>query len=271
MGDIRVYEAARRLNIETKELMKILANMGKKAKSPIAFMKKEDFDAVLDHLTKQTGETAEAPAMETPEAPAEPESPGEAAEAEKSRIFLVGGAGRIKENDSAAQVIPIARFADEEEEAGEEKTASDKAEREVQERGGAPEAIPGKTGTAQSILSFLALGVASAALLVALTLNSGITKNTESLGKAIDAVGVMKSQVKSLEDGVRLNKNMIVENSGSISDARSRIEATERARARADLMKSSETIGEMSSTAPGNIGSRLERFSEGLRSLASSI
>ena len=46
MGKKRVYEAARRLNLETSELMKLLQQQGITVKSPISFISEDDFEKV---------------------------------------------------------------------------------------------------------------------------------------------------------------------------------------------------------------------------------
>ena len=55
MGKKRVYEAARRLNLETSELMKLLQEQGVTVKSPISFISEDDFENVSNSLVTPQG------------------------------------------------------------------------------------------------------------------------------------------------------------------------------------------------------------------------
>ena len=51
MSKIRIYKAAEKLNVDTKELMAILNNMGITVKSPISFITQSNYDSVLDSIS----------------------------------------------------------------------------------------------------------------------------------------------------------------------------------------------------------------------------
>jgi hypothetical protein len=53
MSEIRVFEAARRLNVDTTEILAILEKQGVNANSPISPITMEQYNAVIDVLTEQ--------------------------------------------------------------------------------------------------------------------------------------------------------------------------------------------------------------------------
>ncbi|MGK7344511.1 MAG: translation initiation factor IF-2 N-terminal domain-containing protein [Candidatus Nitrospinota bacterium M3_3B_026] len=268
MSGIRVYEAARKLNIETKELMRILGERGAPVKSPISFISQSDFDDVLDFLTTS--------------------GPGDAGEeGQAPRISLVQPQQAEKRpEESPADVIPFSRPAGEEKgEEPERRTAKDAEQTAEAEQEPAPSSAPppekpppaavsGKPARAwrgQAILSFLALGVASAAMLIALIMNTYIEKNTVGVNEALSAAGALEGEMGALREGVGLNESMITENSGAIARVRGQVEAMRRDRARGELMDRSSALEELSTAFPAETAQRLRSISGGLRGLASSL
>lgn len=251
MSGIRVYEAARKLNIETRELMRILEERGAPAKSPIAFISQSDFDDILDYLT--TGEKSEA-----------------GGEGPEPRISLVQPAAEAGPETERADVIPFSKPAEKgektprrEKPAPKEKTAPPPPQ--------AASAGQARTWSGQTILSFLALGVASAAMLIALVMNTYIEKNTAAVGEALSAAGALEGEIGSLADGVSLNESMIIENSAAIARAQGAVEAERRGRVRDELLNRSAALEELSAALPADAAARLRSVSSGLRGLAGAI
>lgn len=277
MGDIRVYEAARKLNIETKELMRLLGERGKPVKSPIAFITQADMDDILNYLTSSGGKEAPEESGEAEEVSAEGGTGGAsiAEEVEERKISLVKEESEEPAREAAGRVIQMpAPAAVKEAETGEEAEEPEEAEKapaasvEGQPMMATSSPQPQK---AQTILSFLAIAVASAAMLLVLVLNSSITKNTEGITRAMETAAALQTKTAALDDGVSINKGAIEEQGAAITDLRGRIDAAGRAQARADLLRRSEALDSLSVTARGGAAARLERLAQELRQLASSL
>ncbi|VAX17616.1 hypothetical protein MNBD_NITROSPINAE03-1730 [hydrothermal vent metagenome] len=265
MANLRVYEAARKLNIETSELMKILNKRGIKVKSPIAAISQENFESILEYLSSSSQKSKSVVAKTKPN-----DDKG------KKRLSLVVQGGAESDKKAAtADVIPLGRPA---KEAKEPEEATAKKEKTTKETPPEPVSAAQKPEKEKGVLSYIALGLAAAALLAIIGLNSNIQNNAANLDKAFEGASALKSQVTAVENSVSLNqsvitgnKSMITENADAISDISGKIGDMKFGQARNDLVKRSDSLEELASATTADTSARLQKIASGLRRLAASL
>lgn len=267
MDKIRVYEAAKKLNIQTKELINLLLGKGIAVKSPISFISQHDFESLLNSMT-DTGQTKKA-------------KPARA----KKKKRVVKTASPPKKKKSKLSLVPPLTAEEAESAEGEkvdskpepEKKSVEKTEPEKKKhklpkkhepvKSGAtappaPLAAPAKPKS--SLLSYLSFGMAAMALLIALALSLNVSDNTSGLSKMSDAADALKVELAGVNDGIRINQDLIFENRDSIVNV-------QRTQARIDLSRHSAALEELASSLPSNISRRVLNISKGMNSLASSL
>ncbi|MBI4665631.1 MAG: translation initiation factor IF-2 N-terminal domain-containing protein [Nitrospinae bacterium] len=232
MSEIRVYEAARKLNMPVEEYMGLLARRGVEVKSPISIISQEVFDEVLSSLSGGTaGEEQKS------------------AEKDRGRLSLV-----TPQPASASEPEGFAHEADEDE----DSTAP------VAEAAPVP---PKKEPTAPSkllkgamppiSLSYVSVTMAAIALLAALVLGVATGRNSSS--------------ITALDSAVQVNQSAISETKASLADLKSALELQRRAQAKVNITERAATIEELSIVMPGATAERLKNLAAGLNSLAAGM
>lgn len=246
MSEMRVYEAARKLNMSVDEAIGLLAGKGVDVKSPISVISQEQFEEILDSFTRQP---QAAPAKTQESAEPAPEAP---AEKERGRLTLVTPITAAKQ----AQEAQPAHEADEDEDAPPSKPA-EQAEPVPPAREPLAASHETKGGDFTKTMSYTAAGLSIAALLAVIAL-------------AVTAVRNAK-EVSALTATVQTNQSALNDTRNALSDLKSRVEINRRLQARAGLSERSATLDELAVTMPGPNGDRLRRLAASLNALTSGM
>ncbi len=270
MSNIRVYEAAKKMNMETKELMKLLNDRGVVIKSPIASISEENFNELLESITG-------APAEEKDVGSEKVLDFAEKVAESKMKSITPQPSGEEKEKSKLALVPPLQSVKSESPEQADDEKDS------VEPKPAPPPAAPAATVSEKkpggaSIISYLALGTAAIALLALLTISSnisdnsaGILQNSAGVTKALETSNAFKSELAAVKDGIQYNQEVIFDNQGSIADLEARVSDIKRAQIQIDLSKQSAALEELAPAFDGDISKKLLDISKGLSSLATSI
>lgn len=278
MDRIRVYEAAKKLNLESKNLIKTLQEKGVDVKSPISFITKAQFDDLLNTMTSSEDKppTGDGKVLDLPRKPAEKEKAEPAqqaagageAEKETSKLSLVKPEPEPKEAKKPAKKKARTRKAKKAASA-KKAAAAKKAEAAKPAKAPAKSARRPKTGGARkqpvtSAVSYLALGIAAMALLAALVINSSVSKNAAGVQQAVTATQGIDAEMAAINDGLRINQDLIFEN----RDALAQLKLSQ---AQGDLAEQSAALDELAATLPADLAARVTGLSRGLETLASSL
>jgi len=269
MSNIRVYQAAKKMNMETKELMKLLNDRGVTIKSPIASISEEKFNELLESITSDPAEEKDAGSEKVLDF---------AEKAAESKMKSVSPpAGEEKEKSKLALVPPLPTVKSGPPEQVDEKGSVERNKPDPSS------AVPTATVSEQkpggvSIISYLALGTAAIALLAMLTISSsisdnsaGILHNSAGVTKALETSNAFKSELAAVKDGIQYNQEVIFDNQGSIADLGARVGDIKRAQIQIDLSKQSAALEELAPVFDGDISKKLLDISKDLSSLATSI
>lgn len=249
MSEMRIYEAAGKLNMSVDEVVGLLAEKGVDVKSPIAVISQEQFDELLDTLTREPkavsakAQEPQAPATETP------------VEKDRGRLTLVTPIAAAKQ----AQEPQQSHEADEDEDtppSAPAETAA-KAEPVPPAREPSPETMTPKSGESTKKISYTAAGISIFALLVVMALAVAAVKNAR--------------EVSSLSSTVQTNQSALNDTRTALSDLKSRVDASRRLQARSGLSERSVTLEELAATTPGPNGERLRRLAASLNALTSGM
>lgn len=270
MEKIRVYEAARKLNLESKDLIKTLQEKGIDVKSPISFITKAQFDDLLNAMTSSEDKpsTGEGKVLDLPRKPAEKEeakpAPQAAGEAEKetSKLSLVKTEPEPKEAKKPAKKKARARKA--KKAAPAKKAAAAKPAKAPAKSARRPRTGGARKQPVTSAVSYLALGIAAMALLAALVINSSVSKNAADVQQAVTATQGIDAEMAAINDGLRINQDLIFEN----RDALAQLKLSQ---AQGDLAEQSAALDELAATLPADLAARVTGLSRGLETLASSL
>lgn len=248
MSEMRVYEAASKLNMSVGEVIGLLTEKGVEVKSPIAVITQAQFDEILDSFTR---EPSAGPAKT-----AEPEEPVTEApvEKERGRLTLVTPITAAKQ----AQEPQAVREADEDEDIP-TATAEPAGKTEPVPPARAPmaEAQSGKGSDFTKKIAYTAAGLSVFALLVTIVLSIAALRNANEVG--------------ALSSTVSTNQSAINDTRNSLSDLKSRVAQNQRLQVRAGLSERSVTLDEIAVTMPGPRGERLRKLAESLNSLTSGM
>ena len=245
MSEMRVYEAATKLNMSVGEVIGLLTEKGVDVKSPIAVITQAQFDEILDSFTREPSPvSAKTPEPEAPVA----EAP---VEKERSRLALVTPITAAKQ----IQEPQPAHEADEDEDAPAEPVG--KAETVPPAREQAAEIKPARGADFTQKIAYTAAGLSIFALLVTIVLAVAAFRNANE-------VGALSSTVASNQSSINDTRN-------SLSDLKSRVVQTQRLQIRSGLLERSATLDEMAATMPGPRGERLRKLAESLNSLTSGM
>ncbi len=272
MDKIRVYEAAKKLKMETAELVDRLAKIGIKVKSPIASISLADSDkAVAAFAADKNKGKPDKTKVEAKQPVAS------AKEVKKSNLSIVKTPENKKPEKAA--VIALERPAKEEKApkiVKKEEPAAKKVEKKEEkvEKVEAPKPVAPvvvEVKKDKGIMSFIAVGLAAAAVLAVLVLDARVKETAASLNNANSVAATLKGDLALLSEDGKENLSMILENRDAVSDVETTTDVMQRVRASDDLLKNANSLKELSSTAPAETAQRLEKLSEGLRNLALSI
>ncbi|VAX23551.1 hypothetical protein MNBD_NITROSPINAE03-1551 [hydrothermal vent metagenome] len=271
MDKIRVYEAAKKLNIKTKELINLLLSRGIAVKSPISFISQRDFESLLNSMTApgKNVKTKAVKAKKKKRAVKAVKSVS-APKKKKSKLSLVPPlpSDEVKNPESVEK-----SSAPEPEKKIGKKTAPEKKKHKLPRKhepvksvSPAPLAPPVKPQS--SVLSYLSFGMAAIALLITLGLSSNVSNNTSSVSQINQTVSqtasALKAELAGVNDGIRINQDLIFENRDSIANVL-------RTQTRIDLSKQSAALKELAPSLPAKISTRILDISKGINSLASSL
>jgi hypothetical protein len=252
MDSLRVYEAARKLNLETTELMRLLAEEGVDVTSPIAFIDVVDFDKVA---AKVGGRGQSAP---------EP-SPSPVAEPAPVIPFARKGEG---ERTGAAP----------EERDPEEVNHNPTPPAESTERPHHPPSHPRhhahhppKGSAAAAPLSYLAIGFASVALIVSFGLYVSIKSHGGRLDELAAAATVVEGRVADANNEALRAQAMAQDNFAAIGGIRADLNAGETARIKGELARRSAALAEAARAARPDIADRIAGLALRLQRLAGSL
>ncbi len=286
MSRIRVYEAAKKLNMETKELLKILNEKGVVAKSPISFIEQSEFDNILESMTGSTATSAEETGegkiidFQDNQKEAGDEAVASAedtqSESEELKLALVPPPSNAIKTEGAPEPEKTEPGSQEQTESTEQEpvAAEQKAESAEPEKpaAAAPQAEKQSSGGA---LSYIALGLAVATLIAMLALNSNINQNTALIesnsAKAAQATALLEKELGVVGDGVRINQDMIFENQEGIDAVNSRINEAARASVKGNLEKQSTALKELVPSVDGQVADKILDISNGLSGIATSL
>jgi len=277
MDKIRVYEAAKKLNIKTKELINLLLTRGIAVKSPISFISQSDFESLLNQMTApgKNAKTKPGKAKKKKRAVKSASAPKSAPKKKKSKLSLVPplpsdeveSPKSVKDDAKPEPDKEIVKKA-----ASENKKHKAPKKHESVKSGvtaplaplapPAPLVAPGKPQS--SVLSYLSLGMAAIALLITLVLSSNVANNKSSVIQIGQTADALKAELAGVNDGIRINQDLIFENRDSIADVLT-------TRARIDLSRQSSALKELAPSLPAKISERLLDISKGMNSLASSL
>ncbi|MBF0635546.1 MAG: translation initiation factor IF-2 N-terminal domain-containing protein [Nitrospinae bacterium] len=245
MSEMRVYEAATKLNMSVGEVIGLLAEKGVDVKSPIAVITQAQFDEILDSFTREP-----VPASsKTPE----PEAPAAEAPVEKERSRLasvtpITAAKQIQEPQPAHE-------SDEDEDAPAEPAGKTQPVPPVREP--MAEVKPARGADFTHKIAYTAAGLSIFALLGTIVLAVAAFRNA--------------SEVGALGSTVASNQSAINDTRNSVSDLKSRLLQSQRLQIRTGLSERSVTLDEMAATMPGPNGERLRKLAESLNSLTSGM
>ena len=239
---MRVYEAAGKLNMSVDEVVGLLAGKGVEVKSPIAVISQEQFDELLDSLTREP-KAPEAPAAETP------------VEKDRGRLALVTPITAAKQ----AQELKTSSEADEDEDTPHSAPyeATGTAEPASPAREPSPDTMTPKSGESTKKISYTAAGISVFALLVVTALAVAAVKNAREVG--------------ALSSTVQTNQSALNDTRNALSDLKARVDANRRLQVRTGLSERSVTLDEMAATMPGPNAERLRRLAASLNSLTSGM
>ncbi len=277
MDKIRVYEAAKKLNIKTKELINLLLSKGIAVKSPISFISQRDFESLLSSMT--------APGKNVKTKTARAKKKKRAVKAVKAVKSVKSVSAPKKKNSKLSLVPPLPSDEAESQQSVREGSApepekkiGEKAEPEkkkhklprkhesVKSVSPAPLAPPVKPRS--SVLSYLSFAMAAIALLITFVLSSNVSNNTSSVSQINQTVSqtanALKAELAGVNDGIRINQDLIFENRDSIANVL-------RVQTRIDLSKQSAALKELAPSLPAKISTRILDISKGMNSLASSL
>lgn len=246
MSEMRVYEAASKLNMSVGEVIGLLTEKGVEVKSPIAVITQAQFDEILDAFTREPSTTP----AKTPE-PEEPvtEAP---VEKERGRLTLVTPITAAKQ----VQEPQTSREADEDEDSPAAQPAA-KAEPVPPAKEPVAEAQSGKGSEFTKKIAYTAAGLSIFALLVTIVLAVAALRNAHEVG--------------ALSSTVAINQSAINDTRNSLSDLKSRVVQNQRLQARATLSERSATLDEIAVTMPGPRGERLRKLATSLNALTSGM
>ncbi|VAX24482.1 hypothetical protein MNBD_NITROSPINAE04-729 [hydrothermal vent metagenome] len=280
MDKIRVYEAAKKLNIKTKELINLLLSKGIAVKSPISFISQRDFESLLNQMT--------APGKNVKTKPGK-------AKKKKRAVKAVKSVSAPKKKKSKLSLVPPLPSDEVENPESVEESSTPEPEKKIGKKAApekkkhklprkhepvkpgspapapvpvvpAPVAAPGKSQS--SALSYLSFAMAAIALFVTLGLSSNVANNTSSVSQINQTVSqtanALKAELAGVNDGIRINQDLIFENRDSIANAL-------RTQTRIDLSKQSAALKELAPSLPAKISTRILDISKGMNSLASSL
>lgn len=276
MDKIRVYEAAKKLNIKTKELINLLLSKGIAVKSPISFISQRDFETLLNSMTAP-GKNVKTKAAR--------------AKKKKRAVKAVKSVSAPKKKKSKLSLVPPLPSDEVENPESAEKSSTPEPEKKIGKKA-APEKkkhkLPRKhepvkqgppapaapvpmaaSGKPQSsTLSYLSFAMAAIALFVTLGLSSNVANNSSSVSQISQTVSqtanALKTELAGVNDGIRINQDLIFENRDSIANVL-------RTQARIDLSKQSAALKELAPSLPAKISTRILDISKGMNSLASSL
>ncbi len=238
MENLRVYEAARKLNIETSELMSRLAARGVTVTGPIDNVTQEDFDAVALELKEGA-------------APVSEEKPAE-------------------ENPTPA---PVLRLAPREETPVEptpeepvEPTPAPKSHHVAPQ----PHHHP-KPSRAPTALSFAATGLAALALLLAVGLYTSVKEHGAGIATLATQSAATDAAVKSAASNADTALAMSVNNTTRIAQVDQRVTVAERTRLSGELTRRSAALDELANTLPTAQGDKVAELARRLDLLARSL
>jgi hypothetical protein len=242
---MRVYEAAGKLNMSVDEVVGLLAGKGVDVKSPIAVISQEQFDELLNSLTRE-------PKAVSAKAPEPPETP---VEKERGRLALVTPITAAKQ----AQELKASSEADEDEDTppSAHTEATPKVEPVPPARELSSATMTPKSGESAKKISYTAAGISVFALLVVIALAVAAVKNAREVG--------------ALSSTVQTNQSALNDTRNALSDLKSRVDTNRRIQVRTGLSERSVTLDEMAATMPGPNGERLRRLAASLNSLTSGM
>ncbi|MBI5816208.1 MAG: hypothetical protein HZB29_11440 [Nitrospinae bacterium] len=256
MGEIRVYEAARRLGMDTMEFMDHLAAIGTQAQSPISFISQEVFE-------QMTASIAAAPKGERKmDQTIKPSAENTANEKDKGRLSLVTPAAEPSQAPG-----PISHETDEDEDTAEPVAAAKDDVPAWQ----APAERPASSGGPYSAIHYVTIGIAGVALLSALVLGAVVSRHTSELSRISDASGVMKTEIATLSSGVKTNQSLINDTRLTVTDLKNKVELSRRIQTRDALAERAASIEELSAVMPAGSAEKMRSISAQLNALAASM
>lgn len=244
MSEMRVYEAAGKLNMSVDEVVGLLAGKGVDVKSPIAVISQEQFDELLNSLTSEP----KAPEPQTPPA----ETP---VEKDRGRLALVTPITAAKQS----QELKTSSEADEDEDTppSAHTEATPKVEPVPPARELSSATMTPKSGESAKKISYTAAGISVFALLVVIALAVAAVRNAREVG--------------ALSSTVQTNQNALNDARNALSDLKGRVDTNRRLQVRAGLSERSITLDEMAVTMPGPNGERLRRLAASLNTLTAGL
>lgn len=259
MAGIRVYEAARKLSIKTAELMKLLAKLGVAVKSPISFITQDDFN-----------KTANALATSSVDSGGSVTSIAKKPDIEIAEPAPDTGDLSDEETKKDADVIPISRSRKAEEELAVETKADETPKTPpVAPPASEPAGRP-RQGVA-AVLSYLAIGLASGALIATFALYNTVTEKAALLDTMIAETAVVKADLASAKVSVAATKVMAEKNFSSIAIVRSDVNAVRIADIKSDLKANAASLDEMVTLSTDRSAPRLSDLAKRVGQLADSM
>ncbi len=264
MDKIRVYEAAKKLNIKTKELINLLLGRGIAVKSPISFISQSDFESLLNSMTASGKDKKPKSARAKKKKRAVKSA--SALKKEKSKLSLVpplaSEEGENPEVEKVDSTPEPEKKIDKKMEPAKKKHGLPKKHESVKSGAPVPLAEPAKPKS--SLLSYLTFAMAAVALLITIVLSFNVSDNTSGVNRIGEASEALKAELAAVNDGIRINQDLIFENRDSIANV-------QKTQARLDLSKLSAALEELAPSLPAEISKRVLNISKGMNSLASSL
>ncbi|MDH5509013.1 MAG: translation initiation factor IF-2 N-terminal domain-containing protein [Nitrospinota bacterium] len=302
MSNLRVYEAARKLNMQAGELVKILEGKGIHA-SPIATISEETFNELLEELVGGSESSSVEPGsplklvsmkgkQEPQLEPDEEQLEDEEAKGEMGRPMLSLAPELTETETELAETMPgmdqtVPTISEPQLETTEHDTAEaaeDEPEKEEEKAIEEPEATPMATREAApivadeqprknrpSLVSYASFILALMALAAVVYVNNNVSQQARQLGDAMTSIQAANERIDLADQANELQGQMIAANRAEVGALTDSMAAQARLDARNEISANASALEEMASALPPAQAQRVMDLSRQLAQLGSSL
>ncbi|MDH4183463.1 MAG: translation initiation factor IF-2 N-terminal domain-containing protein [Nitrospinota bacterium] len=267
MSNLRVYEAARKLNMSAGELVKILEEKGVQA-SPISTIEQDLFDSLLEQMVSGAGKTKEGES-----APLKLVSFKEKAGKKQNQdpeADIVAGQPAQPEMAQAASAAdtPVAE---------EVEAAAPQADAPIikeQAAAQAPAAAAAR-GTGQTssgaAISYAALALAILLAVGMAFMAKSVNQQSVQIENMVVTLTEAQSRLDMADRSLNLQQMQISQNQTALSDLTDKTSAQAREVVKADVLSSASALEDLSRTLPATQADKIMNISRSLEDLGSAM